>query len=150
VSFSFVALGLTLPCGSLAKGNPAESSIRLLVVAVGKDVKPKKELERSFRKLVNREVHRLHLRDARGFALSASLVSLETTRHGEETETRCVVSAVVHHAPGNDVRAILRGQGSVRSKQADMESRTLALETAVTGALQKLPVAIEAEPPRKD
>lgn len=97
----------------------------------------------------DRELRGLHLsrRGRSDYVLSLSIVKIDTKRTNEARSKKiastCVVSATLRRKRRGDIFAIL--QGSARAEQAssvdDAESR--AVESAVHGALSRLPEAID-------
>jgi hypothetical protein len=135
-----------LPVTLGASGNEGRGSgssagnVEVLSVDVARHLKRRGRLRRQVERLVRREVAHLELTSK--VALSTSLLELETQRRADLDETRCVVSAVVHARPSGDIRAILRGQCSVRTEPGDRDGEATALEAAIAGALRKVPGAL--------
>jgi hypothetical protein len=149
-------LALLLPAAHLeAKSRPDTKSqrdtrelgpLQLTTVSVAPHLRKDGQLKRNFKKLLTRELARTDVTSRGKFTLSAALVELRSRPEGKKVATECVVNATVHQAPGGEIYAVLRGKGQVHSAADDPDARQLALETAVSGALNQLEAAVEAAP----
>ncbi|MEM9193221.1 MAG: hypothetical protein AAGF12_28865, partial [Myxococcota bacterium] len=55
-----------------------------------------------------------------------------------------VVSVIVNTYPGRDMRAILQGAATVQGGGSGPQARRQAIEGALSGALRRLPQALQA------
>lgn len=70
--------------------------------------------------------------------LRGSVVRWDQRRVHDDLEIRCEVSMVVAEARGGSIRAMLRGRGGARGRNAEGALRRDALRAAVRGALRPL------------
>jgi hypothetical protein len=75
-----------------------------------------------------------------GYYLDASVVRIEVRPDG----VRAVVSVIVNTYPGRDMRAILNGAATVQGGGDGASVRRQAVQGAFSGALRRLPQALEA------
>lgn len=85
----------------------------------------------------------LRARKLLGYRVDASVVRVEETSAG----TRAVVSIIVATYPGRDMRAMLQGAAMVPGGRGP-DAEAQAIEGALTGALRRLPQALEASAQR--
>jgi len=76
-----------------------------------------------------------------GYYLDVSITSVEERPGGA---LRAAVSVIVNTYPGRDMRSILQGAATVSGSGAGDEARQQAIEAALTGALRRLPQALDA------
>lgn len=76
-----------------------------------------------------------------GYFLDVSVTSLEERPGGA---LRAAVTVIVNTYPGRDMRSILQGAATVSGGGIDDSVRQQAVEAALTGALRRLPQALEA------
>lgn len=76
-----------------------------------------------------------------GYFIDSSVTSLETKTDGS---IRAQVSVIVGTYPGRDMRAMLSGAATVSGGGADESTRLEAVQAAYTGALRRLPQAMQA------
>jgi hypothetical protein len=75
-----------------------------------------------------------------GYYLEASVVRIEVRPDG----VRAVVSLILNTYPGRDMRAILNGAATVQGGGDGASARRQAVQGAFSGALRRLPQALEA------
>lgn len=76
-----------------------------------------------------------------GYYLDVSITSVEERPGGA---LRAAVSVIVNTYPGRDMRSILQGAATVSGGGAGDGARQQAIEAALTGALRRLPQALDA------
>lgn len=76
-----------------------------------------------------------------GYYLDVSITSVEARPGGA---LRAAVSVIVNTYPGRDMRSILQGAATVSGSGAGDAARQQAIEAALTGALRRLPQALDA------
>ncbi len=76
-----------------------------------------------------------------GYFLDVSVTSLEERPGGA---LRAAVTVIVNTYPGRDMRSILQGAATVSGGRIDDSVRQQAVEGALTGALRRLPQALDA------
>jgi hypothetical protein len=76
-----------------------------------------------------------------GYFLDVSVTSLEERPGGA---LRAAVTVIVNTYPGRDMRSILQGAATVSGGSGGDEAQRQAVEGALTGALRRLPQALEA------
>lgn len=76
-----------------------------------------------------------------GYFLDSSVTSIETRPDGS---VRAQVSVVIGTYPGRDIRAMLSGAATVSGGGTGEAAKSQAVEAAFTGALRKLPQAMQA------
>ena len=76
-----------------------------------------------------------------GYYLDVSITSVEERPGGG---LRAAVSVIVNTYPGRDMRSILQGAATVSGGGAGDGARQQAIEAALTGALRRLPQALDA------
>lgn len=79
-----------------------------------------------------------------GYYLDVSITSVEARPGGA---LRAAVSVIVNTYPGRDMRSILQGAATVSGSGATDAARQQAIEAALTGALRRLPQALDASAP---
>jgi len=76
-----------------------------------------------------------------GYYLDVSITSVEERPGGA---LRAAVSVIVNTYPGRDMRSILQGAATVSGSGVGDAARQQAIEAALTGALRRLPQALDA------
>jgi hypothetical protein len=76
-----------------------------------------------------------------GYFLDSSITKLETKPDGS---IRAQVSVIVGTYPGRDMRAMLSGAATISGGGSDDSTRLEAVQAAYTGALRRLPQAMQA------
>jgi len=100
-------------------------------------VAPTDESNRAARRVLQR-------RRLTGYYIDSSIVRIEPRNGG----TRAVVSLIVNTYPGRDMRVILQGAATVQGGGSGTAVQRQAIEGALTGALRRLPQAMEASDAR--
>jgi hypothetical protein len=103
-------------------------------------------LARLFETSVERELSRLDLSRAKRhdrFVLSATLMSVASTKRADGAEARAVVSATLRKAQGGELHAIVRGSATATdAAAASSHAERAALQAAVKSALKRVPEAL--------
>jgi hypothetical protein len=86
----------------------------------------------------------LRRRNLTGYYIDSSIVRIEPRGGG----TRAVVSLILNTYPGRDMRVILQGAATVQGGGSGTAVQRQAIEGAFTGALRRLPQAMEASDAR--
>ena len=76
-----------------------------------------------------------------GYYIDSSVTSIETKPDGS---VRAQVSVIVGTYPGRDIRAMLSGAATLSGGGSGEEAKVQAIQAAFTGALRRLPQAMEA------
>lgn len=113
-----------------------EALVRQLAEIDGVVVAPDRESPASAKRA-------LHQKGLLGYRVESSVVRLEESSQG----TRAVISLILATYPGRDMRAMLQGAATVPGGQG-AEAQAQAIEGAITGALRRLPQALEASAQR--
>ncbi len=132
-------VGVSTPASTVAIGATALASARTFIVdslaqVPGVRVAPSEETNTAARRVIQRD--RLV-----GYFLDVSVTSLEERPGGA---LRAAVSVIVNTYPGRDMRSILQGAATVSGAGSGDAARQQAIEAALTGALRRLPQALEA------
>ncbi len=103
-------------------------------------------LARLFESSVERELSQLDLSRAKKrdrFVLSATLMSVASTKGRDGAEARAVVSATLRKAQGGELHAIVRGSATATdAATASSHAERAALRAAVKSALKRVPEAL--------
>lgn len=76
-----------------------------------------------------------------GFYIESSITTLEEKPDGS---IRAQVSVIVATYPGRDIRAMLSGAATLSGGGSDEDAKVQAIQAAYTGALRRLPQALQA------
>ena len=141
----FLCLGVTLVAPRvLAKRQRRARTVK--VAEVRSRVKRRdRDVRRTLRKLLERELKRLDIAPSERYLLSARLVTLRTRRSSKYSETRCVVRATLRRERGGALMAAISGRASAREQAPKVaELETHAMRAAVRSALSGLGEALTA------
>jgi hypothetical protein len=135
-------VGVATPATTAGLSPAVLSAARTFIVAnvtqiPGVQVAPPNEANAAARRVIERG--RLV-----GYFLDVSITSVEERPGGG---LRAAVSVVVNTYPGRDMRSILQGAATVSGGGSGDSVRQQAIEAALTGALRRLPQALDASAP---